>query len=51
LPVEAWLDGQGRVVQFHMTMPLTIEGEKVTMDMSINFFDYGTPVHIVAPKL
>ncbi|GAA1712187.1 LolA-like protein [Fodinicola feengrottensis] len=49
LPVQVWLDGQGRVVEFHLTVPTTIQGHQLDIDMTMTMFDYGTPVHIVAP--
>lgn len=49
LPVEVWLDGQGRLVREHESVAMTTGGQKVTTDTTIDLYDYGTPVSIKAP--
>jgi hypothetical protein len=50
LPVEVWLDGQGRLVREHESVTLTSDGHKVSTDTTVDLYDYGTPVSISAPE-
>lgn len=50
LPVEVWLDRQGRLVREHEAVTLTDDGQQVSTDTTIELYDYGTPVSISAPE-
>jgi hypothetical protein len=50
VPIEVWLDGQGRLVREHVAMTVTAAGHKVSTDTTIDMYDYGTPVSIKAPQ-
>ncbi|WP_163567136.1 hypothetical protein [Fodinicola feengrottensis] len=51
LPVQVWLDEQGRIVHFEMALPLTYQGVKVTTDTTLTLYDFGAPAQIAAPKV
>ena len=50
IPVDVWIDDEGRVVRMKESFELS-EGEAdgTTMNMTIDFFDFGTPVEIEIP--
>jgi hypothetical protein len=51
LPIDVWIDSQGLVrrehVDFSMQPPAATT--PVEMEMTIDFFDFGAPVHVVPP--
>jgi hypothetical protein len=52
LPMQLWLDHQGRVRQLKMSLPIPASsaasrGAKAVA--TVDFYDYGVPVHISAP--
>ncbi|BCJ34997.1 hypothetical protein Athai_25000 [Actinocatenispora thailandica] len=50
IPVEVWLDADGRVVREHSTLTMTGVGSgSMTVDSTTDLTGYGTPVHISAP--
>jgi hypothetical protein len=50
LPVEVWIDGQGRVRREVMDMRFENTAMAgVTMHMSMDLFDFGTPVDVTVP--
>lgn len=49
IPVRVWLDPTGRVVREHSTVTTRVQGRPVTVDNTIDLYDYGTPVHITRP--
>jgi LppX_LprAFG lipoprotein len=50
LPVDVWLDDQGLVRRLELDLSTTkIEGADGSVKMTIELFDYGSPVDITAP--
>lgn len=49
LPLELFLDDQGRVRREQMTVPSNTEKFKGQADLTIDFFDFGAPVRVSAP--
>jgi hypothetical protein len=51
MPIDVWIDSQGLVRREHldMTMSPAAAATPVEMQMTIDFFDFGAPVHVVAP--
>lgn len=53
LPIDVWIDDKGRPARFKMTMHIPASAqtgnEAVDMDMTIEMFDYGTPVTVTVP--
>ena len=51
MPIDVWIDSQGLVRREHldMTMSPAAATTPVEMQMTIDFFDFGAPVHVVAP--
>jgi hypothetical protein len=51
LPFQVWLDAKGRISRFEMSLPLTVEGHKVTSVTTLTLYAYGTPATITAPAV
>lgn len=49
MPVEVWVDDQGRARRIDMTMSMASQGSNMTMKMSYRFSKFGEPVTIAAP--
>jgi hypothetical protein len=50
LPVQVWLDQQGRVRQVRMALPIPTDGSGSSkVSVTTDLYDYGTPVNIKAP--
>lgn len=49
LPVQVWLDEQGRLRQERVSTPVTINGQHLTSTLVLDLYDFGTPVHVSAP--
>jgi hypothetical protein len=51
MPIDVWIDSQGLVRREHLDISMQPPGSSVTvgMEMTIDFFDFGAPVHIVPP--
>jgi hypothetical protein len=57
LPMDVWLDGQGRVVRLEMNMPMPVPGGASSQEansqgqigITEEFYDFGTPVSVEAP--
>jgi hypothetical protein len=50
IPVEVWIDEEGRVVRMVQDISFTEGAQKgSTMSMTAEFFDFGTPVKITTP--
>jgi hypothetical protein len=51
MPIDVWIDSQGLVRREHFDIAMTppSAATPVGMEMTIEFFDFGAPVHIVAP--
>ncbi|WP_163505704.1 hypothetical protein [Fodinicola acaciae] len=48
--IKVWLDDSARIVQMKMAGPMKIDDGTANADMTVAMYDYGTPVHVVAPK-
>jgi len=49
IPIDVWVDGDGRVARFATRYSMTVNGQSITSDMQIDYFDYGTPADVQAP--
>jgi hypothetical protein len=51
MPIDVWIDSQGLVRREHVDISMRppTATAPVGMEMTIDFFDFGTPVHIVPP--
>jgi len=49
VPTELWLDGAGRVRRFKQKVLITSGLATGTTDLTIEYFDFGTKVEVVAP--
>lgn len=53
VPVEIWVDASGRAVRVRSTIPApkigATGGTKGTISTSSDYYDFGTPVRVVAP--
>jgi hypothetical protein len=49
VPVDVWVDDAGFVRQYKTSYDQTFGGQAVSMGMTMNMSDYGTPVEISAP--
>lgn len=49
IPAEVWLDAQGRVRRFDLTLNLQVAGTALNEVQSTTFSDFGAPVHVTAP--
>lgn len=50
VPVDVWIDGQGLVRRLQMSIPIpTASGQTPTMNMTIDFFDFGAAPKVSAP--
>ncbi len=51
LPIDVWIDSQGLVRREHMdfSMQPPTATAPVEMEMTIDYFDFGAPVHVVPP--
>jgi hypothetical protein len=47
LPVDVWVDGKGFIRRERYTNKLSISGQKVDVESTLELFDFGTPV--IAP--
>ena len=41
MPVDVWLDHQGRVRQMHMSLAQCVAGHRLSMEMTMSFYDFG----------
>jgi hypothetical protein len=51
MPMDVWI-GQDRLVRriaYRMSVPVAATGGTLAMDMRLDFFDFGVPVHVTAP--
>ena len=51
MPIDVWIDSEGLVRREHLEIamsPATVT-TPIGMEMTIEFFDFGAPVHVVAP--
>jgi hypothetical protein len=51
IPIDVWIDSQGLVRREHFDISIhpPTESAPVGMQMTIDFFDFGAPVHVVPP--
>jgi len=49
VPFEVFVDEDGLLRRMTMDMNMAIEGEQVSMKMSMDYFDFGTDVNVQAP--
>jgi len=49
VPFEVFVDQDGLVRRMTMHMNMTVEGEQMSMKMSIDYFDFGVDVNVQAP--
>lgn len=49
MPVDLWLDGQGRLRQEKVNLQMDAKGRQVTSKTKVQYFDFGAPVHVSAP--
>lgn len=50
LPMNLWLDKQGRVRQAKVNMRMHVKGQQVTSKTTSQYFDFGTPVNVASPS-
>jgi hypothetical protein len=51
MPMDVWI-GQDRLVRriaYRMSVPIAATGGRMAMDLRVDFFDFGVPVHVTAP--
>jgi len=51
MPIDVWI-GQDHLVRrlaYHMALPVASTGERLAMDVRLDMFDFGVPVHVTAP--
>jgi hypothetical protein len=51
MPMDVWI-GQDHLVRrlaYHMALPVASTGERLAMDVRLDMFDFGVPVHVTAP--
>jgi hypothetical protein len=49
MPFEVFVDRDGLLRRMTMSMPMTVEGQRLSMRMSIDYFDFGVAVNVKAP--
>jgi hypothetical protein len=51
MPIDVWIDAHGLVRREHIGFSMQPPGASATvgMQMTIEYFDFGAPVHVVAP--
>ncbi|HEY0559940.1 MAG TPA: hypothetical protein VGD03_06645 [Frankiaceae bacterium] len=49
LPVDVWIDGKGRITRFAETTSPAGSTAAPTVSVSVDVYDYGTPVTVAAP--
>ena len=51
MPMDVWIgaDHLVRRLAYHMALPLASTGETMSMDVKLDMFDFGVPVHVTAP--
>lgn len=51
LTIDVWIDGDQLVRRETIDVPMNMLGQTGSMNMSIDFYDYGTPVDVQAPPV
>jgi hypothetical protein len=49
IPIHVWIDGQGQVRQEDLTVAATSGSTAVSADVTVQYYDFGAPVDLVAP--
>ena len=49
IPIDIWVDGDGRVVRIVTATTIEVNGQSVQSDVQLDYFDFGVPVHVAAP--
>jgi hypothetical protein len=51
MPMDVWIgqDGLVRRLAYHMSVPVAATGGTMAMDVRLDMFDFGVPVHVTAP--
>jgi hypothetical protein len=49
IPVDVFVDDDGLLRRMTMKMKMTIEGERVSMEMAYDYYDFGVDVDVEAP--
>ena len=49
IPVDIWVDGDGRIVRMVTATSLDVNGQSVQSDVQVDYFDFGVPVDVTAP--
>jgi hypothetical protein len=49
IPVDVWIDDQGRLRREFATLDIQNQGQQAQMTITIELFDYGVPVDVQAP--
>ena len=51
MPIDVWIgrDHLVRRLAYHMALPIASTGETMAMDVRLDMFDFGVPVHVTAP--
>jgi hypothetical protein len=48
-PMDAWVDSDNLVRKLHLKFNETVKGQRIGLDMTLHFHDFGTPVSINLP--
>jgi hypothetical protein len=49
IPIDIWVDGDGRIVRMVTATNLDVNGQSVQSDVQVDYFDFGVPVDVTAP--
>jgi len=51
MPMDVWIghDDLVRRLAYHVSVPIAATGGKMAMDVRLDMFDFGVPVHVTAP--
>ena len=46
IPIDIWVDGDGRIVRMVTATSLDVNGQSVQSDVQVDYFDFGVPVDV-----
>jgi hypothetical protein len=49
IPVEAFVDEDGLLRRLNLDLALTVQGQKVAMEQTVDYYDFGVDVDVEAP--
>ena len=49
IPIDIWVDGNGRIVRMVTATSVNVGGQSVQSDVQVDYFGFGVPVHVEAP--